>query len=378
MKCNFCKETAPLNHLCFVQKPRFPMSQAEFKLICLDFETYTDPTSKSFIPYLAICHKICHLCIDKYDSDFECSNCKQRETIFYGENTESDTCEWLFFNAENKDARVFAHNGSSFDFHFLLHFLLQNGHQPQRMLSNGNRILTFSAGPNNVSLRDSFLFLPRRLADLPKILGFKADMAKSFFPYTFSRIETLFYVGPIPEPQFYDVHNLNEARLIEFEEFYESKKNLTFDFRQESILYCRQDVRILTRAIIEFRKLTLKLFNTDPWTIPCVTLANFCSYVYRQNYMPLKSVPIVPTKGYCTGKSQQSLTAYKMLEYIRINENKPELEHAFRGKEFRVANYRIDGRFNNELFEINGKEFIISIYFISLRCCANGKDVFLQ
>ena len=65
-----------------------------------------------------------------------------------------------------------------------------------------------------------------------------------------------------------------------------------FDFNKELIEYCRSDVDILRRSMIKFSEDFIKLENIDP--LRYITIASVCMSIYRANYMPEKTIAVVP------------------------------------------------------------------------------------
>ena len=78
-------------------------------------------------------------------------------------------------------------------------------------------------------------------------------------------------------------------------------ENYIFDFKKEILKYCRSDVDILRRGIMKLREDFIQLENIDP--LRYITIASICMTIYRSNYMPKKTVAIVPeyakTDNFC-------------------------------------------------------------------------------
>ena len=68
--------------------------------------------------------------------------------------------------------------------------------------------------------------------------------------------------------------------------------NYVFDFQKEIIEYCRPDVDILRRGMMKLREDFIQLENIDP--LRYITIASVCMTIYRSNYMPKKTIAIVP------------------------------------------------------------------------------------
>ncbi len=75
-----------------------------------------------------------------------------------------------------------------------------------------------------------------------KNMGYIEKFEKKYFPYNFVNKNTLYYVGEIP--------NKNYWNKDDFEKFIEIWKEDKYDLKRECIKYCRDDV-ILTKKILE-------------------------------------------------------------------------------------------------------------------------------
>ncbi|KAF0029445.1 hypothetical protein F2P81_018550 [Scophthalmus maximus] len=113
---------------------------------------------------------------------------------------------------------------------------------------------------------DSLSFLTMRLADMPKALGFE-DAVKGFFPHGFSSENTLNYVGPHPPPQTYGLVRMSGDGKREFEKWYETVRHGTFDFKNEAVHYCQNDVDIVFEACCIFRKGYIGETGVDPFQL---------------------------------------------------------------------------------------------------------------
>ena len=75
-----------------------------------------------------------------------------------------------------------------------------------------------------------------------------------------------------------------------FDEWYETTKGKTFNFRQEMYQYCKSDVDILRRKCMKFRELFIQIANIDPFQ--CVTIASVCQAIYRGEFVPENTIGI--------------------------------------------------------------------------------------
>ena len=114
--------------------------------------------------------------------------------------------------------------------------------------------------------------------------------------------------------------------------------NYVFNFKEEIIAYCHSDVDILRRCCLEFRKLFHEITEIDQFST--LTIAAACHKVYRSNYLPKDTIPVIPPLGY-TPKNKHSLLAQKWLSYTG-EKNDIYVQHARNGGEKRVGRYFLD------------------------------------
>ena len=69
-------------------------------------------------------------------------------------------------------------------------------------------------------------------------------------------------------------------------------ENYVFNFNKELIKYCRSDVDILGRGMMKLREDFINLENIDP--VRYITIASVRMTIYHSNYMPKKTIAIVP------------------------------------------------------------------------------------
>jgi len=100
-----------------------------------------------------------------------------------------------------------------------------------------------------------------------------------------------------------------------FDEWYETTKGKTFNFRQEMYQYCKSDVDILRRKCMKFRELFIQIANIDPFQ--CITIASVCQAIYRGEFVPENTIGICDEAQVDT----YSVKAVKWLEYIAQKEN---------------------------------------------------------
>ena len=118
-------------------------------------------------------------------------------------------------------------------------------------------------------------------------------------------------------------------------------ENYVFDFQKEILEYCRSDVDILRRGIMKLREDFIQLENID--LLRYITIASVCMTIYRSNYMPKKTIAIVPEYAKTDNFSKMSII---WLDYIAHRED-VTIRHALNGGEKVLdiddKTYKVDG-----------------------------------
>ncbi len=133
----------------------------------------------------------------------------------------------------------------------------------------------------------------------------------------------------------------------EFNFWNDKVKDQEFNFKQEFETYCWSDVRLLTEGCLKFRQICMedtKLNESDSGVDPfrvAITIASYCNYTFRRNYMIKDSIGIIPSNGY--NPNQKSSTKAKLwLKYISEKEN-IFIQHANNTGEYQCGPYFLDG-----------------------------------
>ena len=106
-------------------------------------------------------------------------------------------------------------------------------------------------------------------------------------------------------------------------------ENYVFAFQKEIIEYCRSDVGILRRGMIKLREDFIQLENIDP--LRYITIASVCMTIYRSNYMPKKTIVIVPEYAKTDNFSKMSIM---WLNYVSTSKAYGvNIQHALNGGE---------------------------------------------
>ena len=162
------------------------------------------------------------------------------------------------------------------------------------------------------------------------------------------------YVGPMPSKKHYGYIQMKPDERAKFLTWYNDhmSENYIFDFKKEILKYCRSDVDILRRGIMKLREDFIQLENIDP--LRYITIASVCMTIYRSNYMPKKTIAIVPEYAKTDNFSKMSIM---WLNYVS---NGDSIKHALNGSEKKLTignkTYKVD-RFceeTNTIYEFYG------------------------
>ena len=210
---------------------------------------------------------------------------------YYGDSFEfsniDDFCREIFENNWSNWTFI-AHNLKGFDGNFILEWLIKNNIKPETIF-NGSKIMSLQAKGRRFI--DSINFFQLPLANFPKTFGLK-EAKTGYFPHLFKTPKNQNYIGPIPPAKYYGYKTMKKDAAKKFKDWhYQQKKSkVEFNFQKELLEYCRSDVDILRRSMIEFRREFIDLENIDPLNSICYN----CKCLY--SYLPSK---LSQTKNSC-------------------------------------------------------------------------------
>ena len=191
---------------------------------------------------------------------------------------------------------------------------------------------------------DSLNFLQMPLKSFPKTFGMN-ELKKSYFPHYFNKECNKNYVGPMPSKKHYGYNQMKPEERSKFLKWYNDRvgENYTFDFKKEILEYCRSDVDILRRGMMKLREDFINLENIDP--LRYITIALVCMMIYRSNYIPKKTIAIVPEY---TKTDNFSKTSIMWLSYVStIKGYGVNIQLALNGDEKKLTMdnkaYKVDG-----------------------------------
>ncbi|KAF4524515.1 hypothetical protein B566_EDAN011526 [Ephemera danica] len=208
------------------------------------------------------------------------------------------------------------------------------------------------------------------LKKLPSTFDMPPDIAKGYFPHFFNTTENQRYIGAMPAAEFYGPGNMSPAEHEKFFQWYNLKaqENHVFDLRKELVMYCNQDVFILTQACRKFKALIEEAGNVNPFT-ECITLASCASLIFRRNYLENNVVGIIPPNGYRFADNQSQIA----IKWLLSEERKDNIviRHAGRAREYRLPTGQlVDGYYEAP----DGRKIVYAFqrcYYHACRKCFN-------
>ena len=245
----------------------------------------------------------------------------------------------FFLNDKFKGYTFIAHNAKGYDSHFVLKFLIDQGVRPY-CIYNGAKIMFMELPKLSIRFIDSLNFLQMPLKAFPKTFGM-SELKKGYFPHYFNKECNKDNVGNIPSKKHYGYNQMKPDERTKFLKWYEERviENYVFDFKKEILEYCRSDVDILGRGIMKLREDFIELENIDP--LRYITIASVCMSIFRSNYMPNKTIAIVPEYNKPNKFSKISIM---WLEYLS---NGLKIQHALNKGEKKLVignkTYYVDG-----------------------------------
>jgi hypothetical protein len=129
---------------------------------------------------------------------------------------------------------------------------------------------------------------------MPK--SFDLICKKGYYPHFFNTAENLDYVGPYPEPKCYEANYMSGDEQAQFLETYGEQKDKSFRNEEELLVYCIDDVNILSQVCCAFRNLFLKLEKMGPFR-QAITISSICNKVFRNMFLKPDAVGIIPRGG---------------------------------------------------------------------------------
>ena len=260
----------------------------------------------------------------------------------YIHNNIESFCKDLI-NDKFKGYTFIAHNGKGYDCHFILEWLIDQGIKPY-CIYNGAKIMFMEIPKLSIRFIDSLKFLQMPLKSFPETFGMN-ELKKGYFPHYFNKECDKNYVGRMPGKKHYGYNQIKPEKRSKFLKWHNDRmsENYIFDFKKEILEYCRSDVDILRRGMMKLREDFIQLENIDPRRY--ITIASVCMTIYRSNYMPKKTIAIVPESVKTDNFSKMSMMGSN---YVSTTKGySVNIQHALNGGEKKLTidnkTYKVDG-----------------------------------
>lgn len=365
--CSICNESRPYNHKCYMRglKSKNP-SKIRVAYIFYDFEAKQerglndDRDTRVHEINFAVAQTVCTVCLDRVFGETRCSACfSGGSEIFNQGNIVGKFLDYVINVSQYpKIDKVIciAHNAKSYDGQFILNYLFETDLEP-KIIMNGSKIMTMTVS-RDIKFIDSLNYFQMPLSGLPKAFGLEGNIKKGYFPHLFNKSENQTYVGPLPDKEFYSPDTMTENNRTEFVRWHDdlTQQNYVFDFSKEMLEYCENDVDILRRACLVFRKIFVQIAEMCPF-FEASTIAAACMHVFRSKFLKKDMIGIIPPGGY-RHMAKQSLQALKWLLLEERNRN-IVIQHSARFSEFRLP----EGQYIDGYYEgINGDKIVFEYH----------------
>lgn len=272
-------------HRCYIRKKKnTPLS--ENKIFVFDVEAAQLVTDEGIYRHEVNCVYLCKVYRQPDENGIYFPN-------------EIDFLDTILQDDQYKDSVIFAHNGGSYDIHFILRILERKEIQHTFIPSptSKHKFLQIHIVEKNITFKDFMRFIPGSLKNIA--LSFEIPVGKGDFPHRFNNGHHDNYCGCIPpidtEDDWWGIKFMKSTKDLEhFRKWYEEQLvkycscleqcecNLQkWDFQNEIRKYCLQDVIVLAEIIKRFRDQCMN-FEPSPaedqflkWEIPTLDPLTF-------------------------------------------------------------------------------------------------------
>ena len=309
MYCRTCSDfVMQAGHQCFL-KPLEPeeLSDGLPLHIYFDYETWNSPDG----------HKA-NLVIAQYTDGTEFRFPNDDQPM---DGTASEQFGKWLFQPTHKNHTIVAHNFRSYDGQFVLSYLLDNNLKGISVIKRGNQLLDLQNKSLHISARDTLNFVAQKLSNFPKAVGLNGMKQKGDFPHHYNSPEQWDKIVDFPEIIDYFYDNLKTKDKKKFAEWYAEEKlrcSGKFNFREQIVKYCSNDVTVLRKCALKFREDFIALTGMDPYQ--SVTIASACQKYFRTYLLKENEIGIISANGYQPNR-KTSLEATQWLEWENMSAN---------------------------------------------------------
>jgi hypothetical protein len=302
--CIYCQEHVCqeefMDHRCFIHPRRDPKEERSEEC----FYVYDIEAAQISIPETNLSYHICNMLVLR---KMYPQNEEEKQGMRF--DNEYKFMEFVMEDNRMKGAVIIAHNGGSYDHHFIVRYLerLRIPHSFIPTPNSLHKFLSVTITSKDITFLDFIHFMPGSLKGISESLGL--SLGKGDFPHRFNRSEDISYRGCIPpidtEDDFWCLKTKkSEKDIEELKEFYTQQclrfcdcpgtldpKDGTFCLQcgkelwvmeQEMYYYCKRDVDVLAEACATYRNQLLELGNESndevmdtPWEASSVEPFDF-------------------------------------------------------------------------------------------------------
>ena len=130
---------------------------------------------------------------------------------------------------------------------------------------------------------------------------------KCFFPHLFNTPDNQQYVGRISDLKFYHPDGMMAKKKVELTHWhtYQVRHNVSFNFYQEMIDYCKSDVALLKAGCEAFQQEFERQAGFNPMA-KCITIASACNLYWRKHHLTPNTIVVEPLL-YVAGEVRRSI-----------------------------------------------------------------------
>ncbi len=283
--CVYCNHPVSqqqfLHHRCFIA-PKDPPKEPRQKE---NFYVYDIEAGQVFIPHKGISYHVCNMLVFRkmYPTTEE-----EKEGLVF--ENEYDFMDHLMSREEYENAVIIAHNGGSYDHHFIVRYLerMKIAHSFIPTPNSLHKFLSVTVEEKKMVFLDFIHFMPGSLKSISQSMGL--SVSKGDFPHRFNDKEDISYRGRIPpiltEKDYWCLNTKkNKEDVNELIDFYHEQLELfcvceepreytshcthcpecqkpLWIMREQMYHYCKLDVDVLGEACARYRDELLNFEST--------------------------------------------------------------------------------------------------------------------
>lgn len=162
---------------------------------------------------------------------------------------------------------------------------------------------------------DSLCFLPMPLASFASTFNLK-ELKKGFFPHLFNIPAHQNYEGRIPDIEFFDADGMMAEKKEKLLQWHaeQVRRNVTFNFKEELIAYCKSDVQLLKQGCQKFQGEFASQAGFNPMA-HCFTIPSACNLYWRKHHLTPNTIAVEPIRGWRGANTNQSVRALQWLYF---------------------------------------------------------------